>query len=158
MVGVGVTGALGQNLITQAFRRAPASVIAPFEYTALVWGVLLDLAIWHVLPDGITLIGGTIVIGAGLFLIERERRAAAVSEAAAGPASRSPERLTISINRCGALERNVARAQPQLRFEQAFGDAATAREPARSFESRAHGLPGNPACTASRDSDRRRER
>jgi hypothetical protein len=31
-----------QNLITQAFRRAPASVIAPFEYTALIWGVLLD--------------------------------------------------------------------------------------------------------------------
>ena len=42
-----------------------------------MWGVLLDLAIWHVLPDGITLIGGTIVIGAGLFLIERERRVAA---------------------------------------------------------------------------------
>jgi drug/metabolite transporter (DMT)-like permease len=88
MAGVGVTGALGQNFITQAFRRAPASVIAPFEYTALLWGVLLDLAIWHVLPDGITLVGGTIVIGAGLYLIERERRTAVVSEAAGlGPGS-----------------------------------------------------------------------
>jgi drug/metabolite transporter (DMT)-like permease len=77
MVGIGVSGALGQNFITQAFRHAPASVVTPFEYTALVWGVLLDLAIWHVLPDGITLMGGTIVIGAGLFLIERERRVAA---------------------------------------------------------------------------------
>jgi drug/metabolite transporter (DMT)-like permease len=77
MLGVGITGALGQNFITQAFRRAPASVVAPFEYTALLWGVLLDLAIWHVLPGGITLVGGSIVIGAGLFLIERERRQAA---------------------------------------------------------------------------------
>jgi drug/metabolite transporter (DMT)-like permease len=77
IVGVGLTGALGQNLITQAFRRAPASVIAPFEYTALIWGVLLDLVIWHVLPGAITLVGGSIVIGAGLFLIERERRASA---------------------------------------------------------------------------------
>jgi hypothetical protein len=57
------------------------SVIAPFEYTACC-GRVLDLAIWHVLPDGITLVGGAIVIGAGLYLIERERRAAVVSEAA----------------------------------------------------------------------------
>jgi drug/metabolite transporter (DMT)-like permease len=86
MLGVGITGALGQNFITQAFRRAPASVVAPFEYTALLWGVLLDLAIWHVLPGGITLVGGSIVIGAGLFLIERERRQAATGtpRAAAG--------------------------------------------------------------------------
>lgn len=75
IVGVGITGALGQNFITQAFRRAPASIVAPFEYTALVWGILLDLVFWHVLPGSITLVGGAIVIGAGLFLIERERRA-----------------------------------------------------------------------------------
>ncbi len=74
MVGIGLSGALGQNFITQAFRRAPASVVTPFEYTALLWGVLLDLAIWHVLPGAVTLVGGSIVIAAGLFLIERERR------------------------------------------------------------------------------------
>jgi drug/metabolite transporter (DMT)-like permease len=74
MVGVGLSGALGQNFITQAFRRAPASVVTPFEYTALLWGVLLDLAIWHVWPGAITLVGGSIVIAAGLYLIERERR------------------------------------------------------------------------------------
>lgn len=74
MVGIGLSGALGQNFITQAFRRAPASVVTPFEYTALLWGVLLDLAIWRVLPGAVTLVGGSIVIAAGLFLIERERR------------------------------------------------------------------------------------
>jgi drug/metabolite transporter (DMT)-like permease len=71
--GIGVTGALGQHFITEAFRRAPAAVVAPFEYTALLWGVALDLAIWRVLPGGLTLAGGTIVIGAGLYLLQRER-------------------------------------------------------------------------------------
>ena len=71
--GIGVTGALGQHFITEAFRRAPAAVVAPFEYTALLWGVALDLAIWRVLPAGTTLAGGAIVIGAGLYLLQRER-------------------------------------------------------------------------------------
>ena len=74
-VGIGVTGALGQHFITEAFRNAPAAVVAPFEYTALLWGVALDLAIWRVLPGGVTVTGGTIVIGAGLYLMARERRA-----------------------------------------------------------------------------------
>ena len=40
----------------------------------LVWGVLLDVAIWGVWPSLVTLLGGAIVIGAGLYLIARERR------------------------------------------------------------------------------------
>ncbi len=72
LVGVGVFGALGQHFITEAFRNAPASVVTPFEYTALVWGVLLDLVVWHVLPGAVTLVGGMIVIGAGIYLISRE--------------------------------------------------------------------------------------
>lgn len=73
-VGVGVTGALGQHFITDAFRNAPAAIVAPFEYTALLWGVALDLVVWRVLPGGVTLAGGGIVIGAGLYLMARERR------------------------------------------------------------------------------------
>jgi drug/metabolite transporter (DMT)-like permease len=64
--GIGLTGALGQHFITEAFRHARAAVVAPFEYTALLWGATLDLAIWGVLPVTITLAGGGIVIGAGL--------------------------------------------------------------------------------------------
>ncbi len=74
LVGVGVTGALAQHFITEAFRRAPASVVAPFEYTALLWGALLDLVIWGVLPGSVTIAGGAVVIGAGLYLMARERR------------------------------------------------------------------------------------
>lgn len=72
LLGVGVTGALGQRFITEAFRHAPAAVVAPFEYTALVWGAVLDLAIWHVLPGRATLLGASVVIGAGLYLLRRE--------------------------------------------------------------------------------------
>jgi drug/metabolite transporter (DMT)-like permease len=79
MVGVGICGALGQHFITVAFRSAPAAVVAPFEYTALLWGVLLDIAIWSVFPGALTVFGGSIVIGAGLYLIQRERRAAALA-------------------------------------------------------------------------------
>lgn len=75
-VGVGVTGALGQHFITEAFRHAPAAVVVPFEYTALLWGVALDFVIWRVLPGAVTLAGGAIVIGAGLYLLARERRQA----------------------------------------------------------------------------------
>jgi drug/metabolite transporter (DMT)-like permease len=77
IAGLGATGAIAQYLVTVAFRSAPAAVVTPFEYSALVWGVCLDVAIWHAWPDGITLVGGAIVIGAGLFLIARERRDAA---------------------------------------------------------------------------------
>jgi drug/metabolite transporter (DMT)-like permease len=74
LAGVGLLGSLGQHFITEAFRNAPASVVTPFEYTALLWGVLLDLVVWGVLPGAITLVGGAIVIGAGLYLIRRERQ------------------------------------------------------------------------------------
>jgi drug/metabolite transporter (DMT)-like permease len=76
IAGLGLTGALGQHFITEAFRRAPAAVVTPFEYTALLWGAALDFAVWGVLPGLVTVAGGTIVIGAGLYVIYRERRTA----------------------------------------------------------------------------------
>jgi drug/metabolite transporter (DMT)-like permease len=79
IAGVGLSGALGQYFITVAFRNAPAAVVTPFEYTALVWGVTLDVAIWSVWPSAVTLAGGAIVIGAGLYVIGRERRTEVVS-------------------------------------------------------------------------------
>lgn len=73
IAGIGVAGAIGQYAVTEAFSRGEASVIAPFEYTALAWGVALDLALWGVLPDGVTWIGAAIIVGSGLYLIHRER-------------------------------------------------------------------------------------
>ncbi len=73
ILGIGIAGALGQYAITEAFRLGEASLIAPLEYTALVWGVLLDLTLWGVLPDAITWLGAAIIIASGLYLLRRER-------------------------------------------------------------------------------------
>jgi drug/metabolite transporter (DMT)-like permease len=67
------TGAIGQYGVTEAFRRAPASVIAPLEYTALIWGLGLDWVLWGVLPDRWMLIGAGVIIACGLYLLRRER-------------------------------------------------------------------------------------
>ena len=72
IAGIGVVGALGQYAITHAFRHGEASLLAPLEYTALVWGVLLDATVWGVLPDAVTWIGAGIIIASGLYLIRRE--------------------------------------------------------------------------------------
>jgi len=73
IAGIGLGGALGQVAITEAFRLGEASLIAPLEYTALVWGVSLDLALWGVLPDAVTWLGAGIIVASGLYLLHRER-------------------------------------------------------------------------------------
>jgi drug/metabolite transporter (DMT)-like permease len=71
----GLTGALAQYLFTAAFRLAPAATVAPFEYTALLWGVVLDWVLFRTAPLAHTLVGGAIVVGSGLYVIWDERRA-----------------------------------------------------------------------------------
>lgn len=51
LLAVGTAGALGQWAITEAFRRAPASTLAPLEYTALLWGLALDWSLVHTMSD-----------------------------------------------------------------------------------------------------------
>ena len=79
IAAVGVTGAAGQVAITEAFRRGEASLVAPLEYTALVWTLLLDAAVWGVLPQARSMAGALIIVCAGLYLVRRDR-IAAVSE------------------------------------------------------------------------------
>jgi len=70
---LGVSGAIGQYGVTEAFGRAPASVIAPLEYTALIWGLLLDWFVWGTLPDRGMLAGAAVIVVCGLYLLRRER-------------------------------------------------------------------------------------
>lgn len=70
----GFFGSIGVMCVTLAFRLAPAAVIAPFEYTALLWATLLGYLLWGELPDAITLLGAAIVIASGLYIIYRETR------------------------------------------------------------------------------------
>jgi drug/metabolite transporter (DMT)-like permease len=46
--------------------------VAPFEYSALAWGLLLDWLIWRATPDTWTLAGSAIIIASGLYLVRRE--------------------------------------------------------------------------------------
>jgi drug/metabolite transporter (DMT)-like permease len=73
LAGLAFSGAIGQYAITEAFKETAASIIAPFEYTALAWGIGLDWLIWSALPDRFMLIGASVIIASGIYLIRRER-------------------------------------------------------------------------------------
>ena len=75
IAAVGVLGTIGQHGITEAFRHAPASTVAPIEYTALLWGLGIDWVFWNTRPSATMLAGAALVIGAGLYVAWRERRA-----------------------------------------------------------------------------------
>jgi drug/metabolite transporter (DMT)-like permease len=72
LAGLSLSGFLAQLALTEAFSHGEASVVAPFEYTALACGIAIDWLFWQALPDQITLIGAAIIIGSGLYLIRHE--------------------------------------------------------------------------------------
>jgi drug/metabolite transporter (DMT)-like permease len=74
-VAIALFGSGGMTLITQAFRIAPAVVIAPLDYTALLWATVLGWLIWDEIPDMWTFVGAAIIISSGVFIIYREHRA-----------------------------------------------------------------------------------
>ncbi|WP_305805845.1 DMT family transporter [Stenotrophomonas sp. YIM B06876] len=73
IAGMGLAGALGQIALTRAFQLGQASLIAPLEYTGLVWVIGWDLLLWQVLPDRMTWVGAAIIVASGLYLLHRER-------------------------------------------------------------------------------------
>jgi drug/metabolite transporter (DMT)-like permease len=87
LVLAGVVGGVGQLCLTEALRAAPIGVVAPFDYTQLVWATLLGLLIWGELPHAATMVGAAIVASSGGYILHRELRlirgAAAAREAAA---------------------------------------------------------------------------
>jgi drug/metabolite transporter (DMT)-like permease len=73
MLLIGACGALGHWLFILAFRRAPASILAPFGYAQIIVMIALGYVIFGDVPDGWTLCGASIVIASGLYLLHRER-------------------------------------------------------------------------------------
>ena len=72
LMWLGLIGAIGHYFMIKAFERAPASLLAPFDYVTLVWATLLGYFIFGDLPDGWTIIGGIIIVASGLYLVRRE--------------------------------------------------------------------------------------
>lgn len=73
-VMIGIVGGIAAYLIVFAYRHAPVSVLAPFDYTALVWGALLGWVIWKEQPDAPVWIGAAMVSLAGFYITRREAR------------------------------------------------------------------------------------
>lgn len=73
VAGVGVLGAIGHYGLSAAYSRAEASLLAPLDYTAMIWAVSFGYLFWGELPDGYTVLGCTVVVAAGLYILYRER-------------------------------------------------------------------------------------
>jgi len=75
LAGTGLFGGLGHLFLIRAFRAAPASVVAPFSYSSLLWAALFGFVIWGDWPDLWTWAGAALIIGSGLYIFHRERKA-----------------------------------------------------------------------------------
>jgi drug/metabolite transporter (DMT)-like permease len=87
MASCGVVAALALTLLTQAYRIAEANVVAPFEYTALIWSVLYGWLFWREWPDPVSWLGIVIIVGAGTYVFYREQTKAETDQARAVSAS-----------------------------------------------------------------------
>jgi drug/metabolite transporter (DMT)-like permease len=74
IAGCGVVAGCGLCCMLNAFRLAPPPVIAPFQYTQMLWGVLFGAVFFGDFPDADLLFGAGVVAAAGLFVLHRERR------------------------------------------------------------------------------------
>jgi drug/metabolite transporter (DMT)-like permease len=73
---IGILGGTAQIFLTNAYQRARASVVAPFDYTALVYGFLLGWGFFGEVPDTFLIVGGLIVVASGVYIIHRETEVA----------------------------------------------------------------------------------
>ena len=74
MLFLGFCGAFGHYMLIRAHHLAPAPTLAPFTYTAILWMTALGYVVFGDVPSVWTLAGGAIVIGSGLYVLQRERR------------------------------------------------------------------------------------
>lgn len=73
LMTIGLVGGTSQYFLTSAFQLAPASLLAPFNYTGLIWATVLDVALWGILPGWPVYAGAVIIISAQLYILHRER-------------------------------------------------------------------------------------
>jgi drug/metabolite transporter (DMT)-like permease len=74
LAALGLFGGMGQLFLTSALRFAPVSVVVPFDYTQLLWAVLLGWAFWDTHPAATTWIGAAVIVASGLYTVYREHK------------------------------------------------------------------------------------
>ncbi|WP_175528476.1 DMT family transporter [Devosia crocina] len=74
LLGIGLLGGVGGLLLIQASKQTPASLIAPVQYSQLIWAILFGAMFFGEYPDWVSILGMLIVVGAGLLNVLSERR------------------------------------------------------------------------------------
>jgi len=70
----GLLGGVGQLLLTEALRVAPVGVVAPFDYTQLIWATAIGFLVWGEVPHPATIVGALVVAASGVYILHREMR------------------------------------------------------------------------------------
>lgn len=74
LIGAGICGGTAQIIVTESYRHADMSVIAPFEYTSLVFSIAIGFLVFADIPTWQMIVGGLIVVASGVFIILREHQ------------------------------------------------------------------------------------
>ncbi len=85
LVLCGLLGGIGQICMTFSYRYAEPSMLAPFDYTSMIWAVALGYVVFAEVPQALVMLGAAIVIAAGLFIVWREHRLHRVMLERTGP-------------------------------------------------------------------------
>jgi len=72
IVGIAFFGVIAQFAVTKAYAIASPSLIAPFEYTALIWSAIIGYLVWSDIPDIYAIFGAFLIIASGVYIIHRE--------------------------------------------------------------------------------------
>jgi drug/metabolite transporter (DMT)-like permease len=78
LISIGVLGGTGHIFLTESYRFASASMVAPFDYTSMIWALVLGYVMFGETPTSEIVLGSAIIAAAGLFVIWRERQLAAM--------------------------------------------------------------------------------
>lgn len=71
---IALFGTAGMTMMTQAFRLAPAAIVAPLDYSGLVWATTFGWLIWNEVPDRSAFLGAAVIVVSGIYIIWRERK------------------------------------------------------------------------------------
>jgi drug/metabolite transporter (DMT)-like permease len=72
LAGIGLISALAQVMMTNAYRTGESTLLAPFEYSAIIWTTTMGVLVWGELPDGWDAAGIAVLVGSGLYIWHRE--------------------------------------------------------------------------------------
>jgi drug/metabolite transporter (DMT)-like permease len=74
LIALGLSGGVGQLFLTSSLRFAPVPVVVPFDYTQLLWAVLLGWLLWDTHPPASTWAGAAVIVASGLYTLYREQK------------------------------------------------------------------------------------